>query len=85
MIAQRHGRIVNIPPSAHCWRLLVRPVTPLQGGVLALTQSLAKEAARIGITVNAVCRLSRYGRLAGLSDDVKAQALERIPMRRFAA
>ena len=55
-----------------------------KAGAVALTQSLAKEVARIGITVNAVCpgfiETEAVGHLAG--DERKAAQL-RIPMRRF--
>ena len=56
MIAQRHGRIVNVASLS----ALAAPAgqtnyAAAKAGVLALTQSLAKEVARLGITVNAVC------------------------------
>src|ERR1019366_7490971 len=56
MITQRAGRIVNLSSL----RALLAPAgqanyAAAKAGVLALTQSLAKEVARIGITVNAVC------------------------------
>ena len=54
MISQRHGRIVNIASLS----ALLAPAgqtnyAAAKAGVLALTQSLAKEVARLGITVNA--------------------------------
>src|SRR5258705_13546510 len=56
MIAQRGGRIINI---ASLSALLAPPgqtnYAAAKAGVVALTESLAKEMARIGITVNAVC------------------------------
>ena len=56
MISQRAGRIVNLSSLS---ALLAPPgqanYAAAKAGVLALTQSLAKEVARIGITVNAVC------------------------------
>src|SRR5205807_6211016 len=56
MITQRVGRIVNIASLS----ALLAPAgqtnyAAAKAGVVALTQSLAKEVARIGITVNAVC------------------------------
>jgi 3-oxoacyl-[acyl-carrier protein] reductase len=56
MIGQRHGRIINVASLS----ALLAPAgqanyAAAKAGVIALTQSLAKEVARIGITVNAVC------------------------------
>ena len=56
MISQRAGRIVNLSSLS----ALLAPAgqanyAAAKAGVVALTQSLAKEVARIGITVNAVC------------------------------
>ena len=56
MIGQRSGRIINIASLS----ALLAPAgqanyAAAKAGVVALTQSLAKEVARIGITVNAVC------------------------------
>ena len=56
MISQRGGRIINIASLS----ALLAPAgqtnyAAAKAGVVALTQSLAKEVARIGITVNAVC------------------------------
>src|SRR5213078_4916843 len=56
LISQRSGRIINISSLS----ALLAPAgqtnyAAAKAGVLALTQSLAKEVARLGITVNAVC------------------------------
>lgn len=85
MIGQRSGRIVNI---ASLSALLAPPgqtnYAAAKAGVLALTQSLAKEVARIGITVNAVCPgYVDTEALAAMSEEERKRALERIPMRRF--
>src|SRR5213078_208002 len=56
MISQRHGRIINISSLS---ALLAPPgqtnYAAAKAGLVALTQSLAKEVARLNITVNAVC------------------------------
>ena len=56
MISQRSGRIINISSLS----ALLAPAgqtnyAAAKAGLVALTQSLAKEVARLGITVNCVC------------------------------
>ena len=85
MIGQRAGRIVNV---ASLSALLAPPgqtnYAAAKAGVVALTQSLAKEVARIGITVNAVCPgFVDSEALARLSDEERLAAQTRVPMRRF--
>jgi len=85
MISQRSGSIVNIASLS----ALLAPAgqtnyAAAKAGVLALTQSLAKEVARIGITVNAVCPgYMETGALAHLAGEERKAAQMRIPMRRF--
>jgi 3-oxoacyl-[acyl-carrier protein] reductase len=85
MISQRAGRIVNVASLS----ALLAPAgqanyAAAKAGAVALTQSLAKEVARIGITVNAVCpgylETKAMDYLA--SEERKATQM-RIPMRRF--
>ena len=85
MISQRSGRIVNIASLS----ALLAPAgqtnyAAAKAGVVALTQSLAKEVARIGITVNAVCPgYLETEPLAAMSEEERKAALARVPMRRF--
>ena len=85
MISQRSGRIINI---ASLSALLAPPgqtnYAAAKAGVVALTESLAKEVARIGITVNSICPgYIETEAVAGMNDDERKAALARVPARRF--
>jgi len=85
MISQRGGRIVNV---ASLSGLLPPPgqanYAAAKAGVIALTQSLAKEVARMNITVNALCPgYIQTGAVAAMSEEEQKAARGRIPMRRF--
>ncbi len=84
MMGQRSGRIVNVSSLS----ALLAPAgqtnyAAAKAGVVALTQSLAKEVARAGITVNAVC--PGYIHTAAIGADPAAlKAMEqRVPARRL--
>jgi 3-oxoacyl-[acyl-carrier protein] reductase len=85
MISQRGGRIVNLASLS----ALLAPAgqtnyAAAKAGVVALTQSLAKEVARIGITVNAVCPgYVETELMARLDEPARRAAQASVPMRRF--
>ena len=86
MATRRFGRIINVaslsaihPPAGQT------NYAAAKAGVLALTQSLGKEVARLGITVNAVCPAHIEGALpAGWTEEQITAAKRAAPMRRFA-
>lgn len=85
MIAQRGGRIINV---ASLSALLAPPgqsnYAAAKAGLLAMSQSLAKEVARLGITVNVICPgYIDTEALKSLSKEDREAALARVPMRRF--
>jgi 3-oxoacyl-[acyl-carrier protein] reductase len=85
MIGQRAGRIVNIaslsallPPAGQT------NYAAAKAGVVALTQSLAKEVARLNVTVNAICPgFVETEALGALTAQEREAARARVPMRRF--
>lgn len=85
MMKQRYGRIINVASlSALMAPLGQTNYAAAKAGVVALTRSLAKEAARAGITVNAV--LPGYietEALADMNEDARKEAKRGIAMRRF--
>lgn len=84
MMAQRFGRIINIASLS----ALLAPAgqtnyAAAKAGVVALTQALAKETARAGITVNALC--PGYIKTEALGSDpaTLTELAKRIPARRL--
>ena len=85
MIAGRWGRIINvISPAGLLGKDGAANYAASKGGLLSMGKSLAREMARYGITVNAVCPGVIETRLvANLPHDVRDRFLEQIPLRRF--
>ncbi len=85
MMAQRYGRIVNVSSlSALLAPLGQTNYAAAKAGVVALTQSLAKEVARAGITVNAVCPgYIETEAVQAMTAEEKSAKASGIPMRRF--
>lgn len=85
MMRQRFGRIINIASlSAVLPPLGQTNYAAAKAGVVALSQTLAKEVARSGITVNSI--LPGYidtEALADMNEEVRKSTQRGIPMRRF--
>jgi 3-oxoacyl-[acyl-carrier protein] reductase len=85
MMRQRFGRIINIASlSAVLPPLGQTNYAAAKAGVVAFSQTLAKEVARSGITVNSL--LPGFIETEALGDmdaDARKQAQRGIPMRRF--
>jgi len=85
MMGERFGRIINIASlSALLSPLGQTNYAAAKAGVVAMTSSLAKEVARMGITANSIC--PGYIETDALSDmdtDGKKERKKAIPMRRF--
>ncbi len=85
MMSERWGRIVNISSLS----ALLAPAgqtnyAAAKAGLVGMTQSLAKEVARAGITVNAVCPgYVETEALAGMDAEVRKAKAAGVPMRRF--
>jgi 3-oxoacyl-[acyl-carrier protein] reductase len=87
MSKRKQGRIVNIGSVSG---IVGNPgqvnYSAAKAGVIGLTKALAKETARLGITVNVVAPgYIETDMLAGMSDKVREEYLRHIPMGRVGA
>jgi 3-oxoacyl-[acyl-carrier protein] reductase len=87
MIARRHGRIVNVvSPAAFFGKPGAANYAAAKGALVAFTKSLAAEAGRYGITVNALCPgYVETELIATMREEERAAILGRIPLGRFAS
>ena len=85
MMRQRFGRIINIASlSAVLPPLGQTNYAAAKAGVVAFSQTLAKEVARSGITVNSLLPgFIETDALAEMEDDARKISQRNIPMRRF--
>ena len=85
MMGERFGRIINISSlSALLAPLGQTNYAAAKAGVIAMTGSLAKEVARMSITVNAICPGYIETSAIETGDPEQAKARKKtIPMRRF--
>lgn len=85
MIAGHWGRIVNIiSPSALLGRTGQTNYSASKGGILSFTRSLAREVARLGITVNAISPgVIETDLTKNLHEKVRDDLLNMIPLKRF--
>jgi 3-oxoacyl-[acyl-carrier protein] reductase len=85
MMKQRRGAIVNVASLSALHGVVGQTnYAAAKGGMLAMTRSLAREAARSGVRVNAVAPgLVETDMVAGLPEDVRKEMIRNIPMRRI--
>jgi len=85
MIGQRWGRMINIvSPSGIMGRQGQANYAAAKGGVASFTKSLAREVAKIGITVNAVSPgVIETDMTRSLPEQTLAELKQSIPMGHF--
>ena len=85
MIGNRFGRIINmVSPSALTGRAGQTNYSASKGGMVSFTKSLAREVARLGITVNAVCPgVINTAMIEKLTPEAEKELMQMIPAGRF--
>jgi 3-oxoacyl-[acyl-carrier protein] reductase len=86
MMRQRRGRIVNLTSVSGVTGIVGQTnYCAAKAAIIGFTRSLAKELAPAGVAVNAVAPgFVDTDMLAGFSEKQRAEAMARVPMRRFA-
>ncbi len=85
MIKQKYGRIVNTASVGAQGNIGQANYSASKAGVIGLTRTLALEWARFNIAVNCVAPGGVKTRMtAAIPDNIMAQLIERIPLRRMA-
>ncbi|MDR0339816.1 MAG: 3-oxoacyl-[acyl-carrier-protein] reductase [Desulfovibrio sp.] len=87
MVRQRFGRIVNISSVVgQMGNAGQSNYSAAKAGLIGLTKAAAKELASRGVTVNAVAPgFIETDMTLALSEDIRGQYLEHIPLKRFGA
>ncbi|MFC1713516.1 3-oxoacyl-[acyl-carrier-protein] reductase [Candidatus Poribacteria bacterium] len=85
MRGQKRGRIVNISSViGQTGNIGQCNYAAAKAGLIGFTKSLAKESARLGITVNAIAPgFIETDMLSSIPDSIKEEYLKTIPMERF--
>ena len=85
MRERNYGRIVNMSSViGQMGNIGQANYSAAKAGMIAFTKTAAKELARFGVTVNAVCPgFIETDMVAALSDEIKEALIKQIPLGRF--
>lgn len=85
MRERNYGRIINMSSViGQMGNIGQANYSAAKAGMIAFTKTAAKELARFGITVNAVCPgFIETDMVAALSDEIKENLIKQIPLGRF--